>query len=79
MIAAGVDAFVSVPDEAVVEALAMSRNAPEEERIDAGPSGACGLAALAALVRAPELRDVRSALALDWGASRCMVIVTEGV
>jgi diaminopropionate ammonia-lyase len=77
-IASGVDAFVSVSDPDVVDAIAMLRDGPEQERIAAGPSGACGLAALAALVRAPELRDVRSALALDWGAARCMVIVTEG-
>ena len=78
-IAAGVDAFVAVSDSEVVNAIAMLKDAPELERIDAGPSGACGLAALAALIRAPELEEVRTALALDWAAARCMVIVTEGV
>jgi diaminopropionate ammonia-lyase len=78
-IASGVDAFVSVPDSEVLDAMAMLKDGPEEERIEAGPSGACGMAALAALVRAPELAEVRAGLALDWGAARCMVIVTEGV
>ena len=77
-IAAGVDAFVSVSDSEVMDAIAMLADGPEEERIAAGPSGACGLAALAALIRAPELEEVRAALALDWGKARSMVIVTEG-
>ena len=78
-IASGVDAFVSVGDSDVLDAIAMLRSGPEEERIDAGPSGACGVAALAALVRTPELGKIRAELGLDWGAARCMVIVTEGV
>jgi diaminopropionate ammonia-lyase len=77
-IAAGVDAFVSVPDAAVIEAMGMLANGPEGERIDAGPSGACGLAALAAIARAPELDAIRSASGLDPGKTRGMVIVTEG-
>lgn len=77
-IAAGVDAFVTVPDAAVLEAMSMLKHGPEGERIDAGPSGACGLAALAAVARAPGLGDIRSAAGLDAAGARGMVIVTEG-
>jgi len=77
-IAAGVDAFVSVPDVAVVEAMRLLNNAPEGERIESGPSGACGLAALTAIAHAPELREVRAAAGLDSGTVRGLVIVTEG-
>ena len=77
-IAEGVDAFVSVPDSAVLEAMRILDEAPEGERIEAGPSGACGLAALIAIANAPELREIRSAAGLDRSALRAFVIVTEG-
>jgi diaminopropionate ammonia-lyase len=72
-IAAGVDAFVSVPDSAAVEAMDFMSHAPDGERIDAGPSGACGLGALMQIARAPA----RSATGLDR-SSRVLVVVTEG-
>lgn len=76
-VAAGVDAFVTIPDSATVDAMRLMREAPEEERIEAGPSGACGLAALVSIAREPELEPVRSAA--GWTeATRSLVIVTEG-
>ena len=76
-IAAGVDAFVTIPDAATIDAIQMMKAAPEGECIDAGPSGACGVAALGAIVRAPEMQQVRSAARLA-PSTRAMVIVTEG-
>ena len=76
-ISEGVDAFVTVPDALTVDAMRALSAAGEGERIDAGPSGACGIAALEAIVRAPELRPVRSAAGLDR-STRALVIVTEG-
>ena len=76
-IAGGVDAFVTIPDSAALGAMRMMRDAPVDERIDAGPSGACGLAALASMASDPELEPIRAAA--GWGhATRAMVIVTEG-
>jgi hypothetical protein len=46
--------------------------------IEAGPSGACGLAALRAIAGAPGLAAVRSAAGLESRRSRALVIVTEG-
>jgi hypothetical protein len=50
---------------------------PAGERVEAGPSGACGLAALIELARASELQNVRSAITLDR-STRALVIITEG-
>ena len=72
-IAAGVDAFVTVPDRRVEETLATLA----DEGITAGPSGACGLAALQMLAADDELRPVREALGLD-PSTRALVVVTEG-
>jgi diaminopropionate ammonia-lyase len=77
-IAAAVDAFVTVPDSSTVEAMHAMAAAPAGERLEAGPSGACGLAALMELVRAPELQRIRSAAGLDR-STRALVIVTEGM
>jgi diaminopropionate ammonia-lyase len=85
-IAAGADAFVTVPDSSTVEAMRMLSGAPAGERVDAGPSGACGLAALVELARAPELQNVRSAAEASGMAhpvpldesTRALVIITEG-
>ncbi len=77
-IAAGVDAFVAVPDALAREAMEMMRAGPDAERIEAGPSGACGVAALTAIARAPQMEIIRSAARLDRSA-RVMVMVTEGV
>jgi diaminopropionate ammonia-lyase len=73
-IAAGVDAFVTVPDRLALDAIERLRG--ESPAIDAGPSGACGVAALIALARAPELEPIRSACGLDR-STRALAIVTE--
>lgn len=77
-IASGVDAFVTVPDSAAIEAMHLMSEAPVDERIEAGPSGACGVAALMQITRAPEFAQLRSAAGLDR-STRALVIVTEGV
>lgn len=77
-IAKGVDAFVAIQDRATLDAMKMMSSRTAAERIDAGPSGACGLAALVSIARAPEFEALRSAARLD-GSTRAMVIVTEGV
>jgi diaminopropionate ammonia-lyase len=70
-----VDAFVTVPDSLVLDA--MERLGREEPSIEAGPSGACGVASLIALANAPEMEAVRSASRLDR-SSRVLVVITEG-
>ncbi len=74
-IARGVDAFVTVPDALAVEAIERLRR--ERTAIHAGPSGACGLAALMALAGAPALAALRSACRLDR-STHALAIVTEG-
>jgi diaminopropionate ammonia-lyase len=74
-IAAGVDAFVSVPDALVVDAMKQLQR--EDPPVTAGPSGACGVAALMAIARAPELAAVRSACAMD-SSTQALVVATEG-
>ena len=76
-IARGIDAFVTVDDERVLAAMEMLTVAPDPERVDAGPSGACGAAALVALGTAPELEAVRAACRLDR-STRALIVVTEG-
>ena len=73
----GVDAFVSIPDASALEAMELLRAQPGDARIDAGPSGACGVGALVALASQAVLRDVRDACGLTRSA-RVMAIVTEG-
>jgi diaminopropionate ammonia-lyase len=71
----GVDAFVSVPDSLGVEA--MERLRAEDPPIAAGPSGACGIAAVMATAREASLAAVRDAC--GWThATRVLAIVTEG-
>lgn len=53
------------------------RRGTSDPTIDAGPSGACGVAALMALMREPALADARSALELD-SDTHAFVVVTEG-
>ena len=72
-IAAGVDAFVTVPDEGVIDAVRLLR----AEGVEAGPSGACGVAALQDLAAAPGLEELRLAARLD-DRSRALVVITEG-
>lgn len=77
-IAAGVDAFVTVPDSLVLEAMAFMGSSADDQRITAGPSGACGVAALLSLAHAPELATVREAA--GWGSTtRALAVVTEGL
>ena len=76
-IAAGIDAFVTVPDAGAVEAMALLRSSDKRERIEAGPSGACGLAALQGLALSPALAALRS-VARMTSSTRALVVVTEG-
>jgi diaminopropionate ammonia-lyase len=76
-IAAGIDAFVTVSDEQVVDTVRALASAPDTERIDAGASGACGLAGLQALASAPALAELRRASAFGR-STRAFVVITEG-
>jgi diaminopropionate ammonia-lyase len=67
----GVDAFVAIADAHAAEAI--DHLAP---RIEAGPSGACGVGALLAMMSEPVLRDVREACLRR--SARVLAIVTEG-
>jgi diaminopropionate ammonia-lyase len=69
-IAAGIDAFVSIPDWIVERSLAALTEGAEPERILAGPSGACGVAAL----HTTAMRDV---VRLDR-STRALAVITEG-
>ena len=72
------DAFVAVDDNATMAAMRMlARPMDADPPIEAGPSGACGLASLVAVMRDDELRPVREALGLGSSA-RVVVINTEG-
>ena len=74
----GIDGVVAVPDAIVVEALELlSHPHADDPPIASGPSGACGIGALLALLSAPELTAVRKACALDR-STHVMAIVTEG-
>ncbi len=66
------DAFVAVTDVESAEAMRML--AP---KVVAGPSGACGLAALSAVMSNPDLREVREAAKLG-PKSTVLVVNTEG-
>lgn len=74
----GVDAFVSVPDRLAVAAMErLASPAAEDPKVMAGPSGACGVAALLALTGDPGMHELRRAL--DIGRStRALAVVTEG-
>lgn len=76
-IAAGVDAFVTVSDEQAHDAVRDLAAGPGAERIDAGLSGACGVAALRALAALPTFEEVRRAAGLDRSTS-AFVVVSEG-
>ncbi|HLL70303.1 MAG TPA: diaminopropionate ammonia-lyase [Pyrinomonadaceae bacterium] len=77
-LAATADAFVAIGDEwceAAMRELAHPVN--PDPRIAAGASGACGLAALLAVLKDEALRPLRAASGLDV-PSRVLVINTEG-
>ena len=76
-IAAGIDAFMTVSDHEALQAVRTLTAGEGPEHIEAGVSGACGVAALAALVSSSELGDTRRASRLDR-SSRAFVIVSEG-
>jgi diaminopropionate ammonia-lyase len=79
MIHATADAAVSVTEaqnEAAMHRLATGPGG--EPPIAAGPSGACGFAAITRVMTEPALAPVRDALGLDADA-RVMAFVTEGV
>ena len=77
-IQSGIDAFVSIPDSIAVEAIDRLRTPDAgDPAVAAGPSGACGVGALLALVSSPQLADVRDACSLG-GSTHVMAIVTEG-
>jgi diaminopropionate ammonia-lyase len=73
-----VDAFVAIDDGQAMAAMRMlARPLGSDPKIEAGPSGACGFAALVAVMREPSLRTVRDALGLG-ASSRVVVINSEG-
>ena len=77
-IAQGVDAFVTVPDAAALSSIDDVKQAPPAERMNPGPSGVCGLAALIAIAQAPGMAELRSAARLDR-STRALIVITEGV
>jgi diaminopropionate ammonia-lyase len=75
----GVDAFVSIPDDLVLETMAsLATPVGDDPAIQAGPSGACSAAALTALARAPELTHLRAELGVDE-KTHAFAVVTEGL
>ena len=75
---AGIDAFVSVSDQRALEAIDTLRpGGSTDSVIEAGPSGACGVAAMMALVDDPRAESVRAKSRLGR-STRAMAIVTEG-
>jgi diaminopropionate ammonia-lyase len=77
-IALAADAFVAIDDEECIEAVrALARPSGKDPVVVAGPSGACGLGALFAILRNDELRTVREESGLN-ALSRVLVINTEG-
>ncbi len=76
-IARGVDAFVTVSDSDVLSTIDELKDAGPAERMNAGPSGACGLAALIAMAQDPSMAELRAAARLDR-PTRAFVVITEG-
>jgi diaminopropionate ammonia-lyase len=78
-IAAGVDAFVSIPDALAADTKRRLEGAhgDPDPPIHGGLSGVCGAAALVALATAPELEGVRRAARMDR-STHALVVVTEG-
>ncbi len=77
-IQAGVDAFVSIPDDYAVTAIERLARPPSGDAvIAAGPSGACGVASLIALTREAALARLGRSCGLNR-STRAMAIVTEG-
>jgi diaminopropionate ammonia-lyase len=77
-IQSGIDAFLSVADKLALEAIDILRQpAAPDQRIDAGPSGACGIGALLDLLRSPGGSVLREAAGVS-PSTTVMAIVTEG-
>jgi diaminopropionate ammonia-lyase len=75
-IQSGVDAFVSIPDSFTLEAMEMFRRPMAgDPAILAGPSGACGLGALLAVLRDEAGEPIRRRYPLE--SARALVVVTE--
>ena len=78
VLAGGVDAVVAVDDERAGWAMRrLARPTGGDPAVVAGASGACGLAALAALMRDETLASVRRASGLGPD-SRVLIVNTEG-
>lgn len=73
----GVDAFMSIPDSFALRAMESLAGGSGDPRIDAGPSGACGVGALIAVASEPVLHEVRNACGLGR-STRVLAVVTEG-
>jgi diaminopropionate ammonia-lyase len=74
----GAAAFVSISDAAALAAVERLRHPIGlDPAIQAGPSGACGVAAVTTIMRAPELADARFGLGLDQ-TTHVFAVVTEG-
>jgi diaminopropionate ammonia-lyase len=74
----GVDAFIAVPDPLASEAMQrLASPACGDPPVEAGPSGACGAAALIALAHDPALDPIRRATAFGR-TTRALAVVTEG-
>jgi diaminopropionate ammonia-lyase len=73
----GIDLFISIEDRFAEEAVRLLWGGEEESFVEAGESGAAGVAGLLALARAPEFSEVRQRLGL--GPSACVLALnTEG-
>ena len=72
----GVDAFVSIPDSFTLEAMQMfGRPEPGDHAIAVGPSGACGLGSLLAVLREDAGEPIRRRYPLE--STRVLVVATE--
>ena len=78
LIRLGFNAFLSVSDEACVDAMrAYYYPLGDDHRIVSGESGAAGLAALMELTRRSRLAEARSSLGLDSN-TKVLLLNTEG-
>jgi diaminopropionate ammonia-lyase len=78
VVGAAADAFVAVSDDEATKAVECLRSPMDgDPAVDSGPSGACGLAGLIALMTDDQLVDLRQHLGLG-PRSTVMVVVTEG-
>jgi diaminopropionate ammonia-lyase len=77
-IQSGIDAFVSIPDHFAVEAMErLARPSSGGPVIAAGPSGACGVGSLIAVMREGILGQLGRSFGISR-STRVMAIVTEG-